>query len=309
MTMNNSQLYTVDEFLNEFKDGIINSVTFPGWKCHQLYLILNNIYGEQCENEATTESKVSYPQNIMDIIVGAKLYDINTIPNLEENLNKAYDTLLPREKSFIIKRYKELMSYKELSDKYKCSGELCRQVIQKALRKLRHPSRLRIILGTKDIIHEIDELKRLANHYKEVIESCKKIEHAHDERIEELKRQEKSISSSFLSRNINELEFSTRSYNALNRGVAWFYFERDHELKKEITVEDVIGLTIPELKNIKNLGAKSFKEISTKIHSFGLKFKDEDKIIEEEDDDDDYYNDPYKFYDDTDEFYKDDAEE
>ena len=273
MTYTDSQLNIVDKFLSEFKNHTGSTLTLNGQECHELYMILNNIYGEIYENEGTNESKCKYPQNIIDIVVGTDLYDINTIKNLDKNLNEAYNTLEPREKSFIIKRYKEFYTYEDLAQEYNITRERCRQIIQKALRKLRHPSRLRMILGTKDIHEEIEKLNRYARHLEERVECSKRLEKMHDDRIEELKKQEEDISSGFLTKNIEWLGLSVRSYNCLNRGVSWHYYQKTHEWKKEITVEDVINLTIPEIIDLRGLGAKSFEEISNKLYSLGLNFK------------------------------------
>ena len=270
-TINNSNLYIVDKFLNEFHSytGYGCTLTLNSQECYELYLILNNIYGEIYENEGTNDSKNSYPQNIIDIILGTKLYDINTIPNLEENLEKAYDTLIPKEKSFIIKRYKELLTYDELAAKYNLTRERCRQIIQKALRKLRHPSRLRMILGTKDFMDEIKELERTIRNLEERIEASQRLEKIHDDRIEELKKQEKDISWSFLTVSIEELGLSTRSINCLKRLVnGW---------GREVSIEEITNHSIDDLYKVRNLGKKSVDEIVDKIHSLGLKFEGEVK--------------------------------
>lgn len=280
MTTSNLDLYIVDKFLSDFKKNIGgHGLTLHPYECHNLYLILNNIYGEVYENEGTSESKNSYPQNIIDIILGTKLYDINTIPNLDENLNKAYDTLESREKIFVIKRYKEFLTYDELGTKYNLTRERCRQIIQKALRKLRHPSRLRIILGTKDFMDEIKELERTIRNLEERVECSKRLEKMHDDCIEELKKQEKDISSGFLTTSIEELGLSTRSINCLKRLTnGW---------GREVSVEEIVEHSIDDLYKVRNLGKKSIDEIVAKVHGFGLKFKDEDKVNHYDDDDDD----------------------
>ena len=282
MTTNDSNLYVVDKFLSDFKKNIGRSVTLYPYECHNLYMILNNIYGEVYENEGTSDSKNNYPQNIIDIILGTKLYDINTIQNLEENLNKAYDTLESREKIFVIKRYKELLSYNELGTKYNLTRERCRQIIQKAIRKLRHPSRLRIILGTKDFMDEIKELECTIRNLEERVEVSQRLEKMHDDHIEELKKKEKDISSKFLTMSIEEIGFSTRSINCLRRLTnGW---------GREVTIEELIGYSIEDLYKVRNLGKKSIDNIVAKVHGLGLKFKDEDKVNYDEDDDE-YYAD------------------
>ena len=103
-----------------------------------------------------------------------------------------------------------------------------------------------------------------------------------DDHIEELKKQEKDISSSFLTVSIEELGLSTRSINCLRRLTnGW---------GREVSIEEIVEHSIEDLYKVRNLGKKSIDEIVAKVHSFGLKFKDEEKVNHYDDDDDERYS-------------------
>lgn len=74
--------------------------------------------------------------------------------------------------------------------------------------------------------------------------------------IEEVVEEEKPV-----SKNIEDLYLSVRSYNCLKRaGIS--------------TIDDLISKTEKEVKEIRNLGDKSYEEIIQKIHSLGYKFRE-----------------------------------
>ena len=66
-----------------------------------------------------------------------------------------------------------------------------------------------------------------------------------------------------LEMSIDELELSVRSYNCLKRaGIT--------------TVEDLISKSETEMMKVRNLGKKSFDEVTAKLHSLGLDFAQEE---------------------------------
>lgn len=67
----------------------------------------------------------------------------------------------------------------------------------------------------------------------------------------------------FLSKPIEELNLSIRSYHSLKRA-------------NINTVEDITKRTAQEMMELRSFGAKSYTEISNKIHELGFKFKDEE---------------------------------
>lgn len=47
MTTSDTDLYIVDKFLSDFKKNIGHGLTLYPYECHELYLILNNIYAKE----------------------------------------------------------------------------------------------------------------------------------------------------------------------------------------------------------------------------------------------------------------------
>ena len=75
---------------------------------------------------------------------------------------------------------------------------------------------------------------------------------------------EESKKEKVLEMSIEELELSVRSYNCLRRA-------------NIATVEDLISKSETEMMKVRNLGKKSFDEVTAKLHSLGLDFaQDED---------------------------------
>ena len=75
---------------------------------------------------------------------------------------------------------------------------------------------------------------------------------------------EESKKEKVLEMSIEELELSVRSFNCLKRaGIA--------------TVEDLTNKTESDMMKVRNLGKKSFDEVTAKLHSLGLDFASDDE--------------------------------
>ena len=75
---------------------------------------------------------------------------------------------------------------------------------------------------------------------------------------------EESKKGKVLEMTIEELELSVRSFNCLKRaGIA--------------TVEDLINKSETDMMKVRNLGKKSFDEVTAKLHSLGLDFAKEEE--------------------------------
>ena len=75
---------------------------------------------------------------------------------------------------------------------------------------------------------------------------------------------EESKKEKVLEMAIEELELSVRSYNCLKRA-------------NIATVEDLISKSETEMMKVRNLGKKSFDEVTAKLHSLGLDFAKDDE--------------------------------
>ena len=73
-----------------------------------------------------------------------------------------------------------------------------------------------------------------------------------------------AIKEKVLEMSIEELELSVRSYNCLKRA-------------NISTVEDLISKSETEMMKVRNLGKKSFDEVTAKLHSLGLDFAQEEE--------------------------------
>ena len=75
---------------------------------------------------------------------------------------------------------------------------------------------------------------------------------------------EESKKEKVLEMSIEDLELSVRSFNCLKRaGIS--------------TVEDLTSKTETDMMKVRNLGKKSFDEVTAKLHSLGLDFANEDE--------------------------------
>ena len=98
------------------------------------------------------------------------------------------------------------------------------------------------------------------NYFKE-LPNASFTEEDQSEEVEEVITEEE-VNDGDLSKTIEELDLSLRSFNCLKRAG----FD---------TVGDIVDKTEAELKSIKNFGRKSLEEVKDKVHEMGLTLKDE----------------------------------
>ena len=91
-------------------------------------------------------NKPFYPENIYCVVFGKP--DFPNLPSdAEETLEYLMGTLSQSEADLLMLRYRDGMTYAKIGESYgSLSGERTRQIIAKASRKLRHPSRSKILL-------------------------------------------------------------------------------------------------------------------------------------------------------------------
>ncbi len=75
---------------------------------------------------------------------------------------------------------------------------------------------------------------------------------------------EESKKEKVLEMSIEELELSVRSFNCLKRAAI-------------STVEDLTNKTEADMMKVRNLGKKSFDEVTAKLHALGLDFAKEEE--------------------------------
>lgn len=200
-----------------------------------------------------------YPFNLIRAIYGDSEND-NThtgttyIKGLYEQINALSET----EQTCLTLRYKEGLTWKACGDHFGITAQSIRQTTQKALRKLRHPSRWRHFAAAP-----MAQLQQLENQNRKLEEEKQRLKDAlhalHAGHVDPATIVLLSgvLQPEHLSAHIGELDLSTRAHNALSRiGVT--------------TIRDILNIPEEQLIHTRNLGEKTVQEIKTRIKSYIL---------------------------------------
>lgn len=212
-----------------------------------------------------TCDKPVYPENAYCAIFREPVFP-NIPSDAEETLDHVMGTLNQREAGMFMLRYRDKMTYVKIGAEYNLSTERARQIIVKAERKLRHPSRSRILLkGHEAYLESLaaanEEKKRqynnriaalkelLQNQYAEIAE--------YQDKLVNLNKQGHPTYNA-LSMSIDDLGLTMRSWHCLTRaGIE--------------TVMDIIDFG--DLSNVRNMGLASIQEVQDKVRSFVIRNK------------------------------------
>ena len=225
--------------------------------------------------------------------------------DLKERVDKWLNTLSAYEVTLIYLRYNRRFNlynylrkcnrnhsiyantYEDIALNSDISRERVKQLIARALRKLRHPSRLKYFKNSVEDIRK-NEIKTCTDtaraqsrkeyrnktmdmlnvFYKSFSGYFKDENDVIDENFERffqanynaLVEEDFSLNSG-IAMKIEDMGLSVRSYNCLKRSGCK-------------TVLDLIEISFTDFTHIRNLGWKSINEIIDKVHSLGLKFDD-----------------------------------
>ena len=198
----------------------------------------------------------TYPNNL--------IADIDNIPvskekyayDVERGVEVAISTLTHREAKIIKLRYEENKALKAIAEQYEISVERVRQILAKALRKMRHPSRTKYIkLGLNGYI-DSQYKKGYKDGYTKGLNDAKN------------HKDEMGNRDTFLEKSIESVELSIRAYNCLKQaGVD--------------TINDLLNFNdIESIYKIRNLGRKSAIEIAKKLYELGIYGTEWEKLLE-----------------------------
>lgn len=141
---------------------VLNKIPQDLWSNEQLYPLEKNF----------SELNMDYSQVVSMLPTCEKFY-INDFSGVEQEetkklLWKAISTLTQREQEVIRMRFTDEITFDECAEILGLSKERVRQIEVKALRKLRHPSRIGIFVDALDITKDQrDKYKAEANKYQD----------------------------------------------------------------------------------------------------------------------------------------------
>ena len=193
-------------------------------------------------------------------MINALEFDVaSVIEHFEERLKKVIEKhLTPREENVLTNTYVNHKTLEEIGKESGITRERVRQILIKALRKIKvHKKYFEIGELAYPEIYE----KEQRDKYIEEIKSKWTYESA-KEYIAEYEGTDEYKKQFLLDTTIEDLDFSIRTYNCLKRAY-------------KNTLEDLIECEDVDLMKIRNLGRKSLKEIIDKVHSYGFKLKGE----------------------------------
>ena len=210
--------------------------------------------------------KYGYPENLLRAIDGdSKRYfteeQIEEILSNKERLisiEYVVNTMLPERESDIIRLYyKEKLTYDKIGKVYSLSKDRVRQILNKAIRRLKHPVRYKIIIMGLKGYHDFT-INQINNKNKEEISQK-------DNTINQFLNSSVKINIDSFNTTIFDyaIKIPTREYNCLvrsNKTTVWSLFlSTDYEM----------------LNDIRNFGVHSFDHINNALKLlFGFEFAD-----------------------------------
>lgn len=187
-------------------------------------------------------------------------FDLPNIPDeeLEQTVEFVINSLEYRDRDIIVGRFFNNKTLKELSEEFGITQSRVAQLENKALRRLRHPKRARIlVLGkNKSDIRDkrINEMQNQLNEYETRIDEIKNELKLKKEELERIDR-------TVYHQDIEVLNLSVRAYNYLKR----------YGINKISDIKANEG----ELVKIRGLTRKLIDEISQKMEGVGIPINEE----------------------------------
>lgn len=205
-----------------------------------------------------TDIMAIYPFNLAKSILGDETEALKVyLPGIA----LALATLSEREREVIRLRFQKKMTLEQCGKEHGITRERIRQIEAKAIRKLRHPSRVNMIKAVP-----LTEVQAQHSEYLKLSQAYELLSKAFE--VCTAKRADPGVVvpmaelAVHLQTPIEELGLSVRSYNSLRRA-------------GKDTLRDIVEMTETDLSKIRNLGRKSAMEVKEKIASHGLTLKEE----------------------------------
>lgn len=214
-------------------------------------------------------TEAPYPYNLTDAVFGydSHEYDVNkkyymSVPmtkDQEKGLQEALDSLADREKRMVVRYYKDGLTLEQIGKEEGLTKNRIRQIIDKGVRKLRHPSRSYLIrygyrgCGVLQRENKLRLIEKTLDVKERKIAERKAKCDKETERFPEL--------STAYNTPLENMELSVRAYNCLKRAC----------LNSAGVIADRYNNNT--LHTVRNLGRKSFYEVCQKLAELGFKIE------------------------------------
>lgn len=213
-------------------------------------------------NKLTDKIKeLEYPYNLIyaifddDTAEADEMYNnVINISDFKGTIEYVLFTLSDRERAVTKYRFEELKTFDDIAKILGVCRERARQINNKALRKLRHPSRANYI--RYGINGFIENLKSNYERALDIINEDLATAKTELSNIKKELEQVKEIPAIYLE----DMDFSVRTYNCLKRA-------------RINTLADCLTLTYDDLTKIRNLGRRSAEEVIAKLHYYGYEMR------------------------------------
>lgn len=162
--------------------------------------------------------------------------------------------LKDRERQALILRYGKKLTLRECGEIMEVTASRVRQIIELALRKLRHPSRVRTMLtSTRMCVEQMGKTVAILSHNNDLLTSVLR-------QIAPEKAAEKAADT--IDVPLAGMGLSVRPYNCLAR-------------RGKKTARDVASMTETDLRMIRGMGERSIREVKAALAAFGLSLRKE----------------------------------
>ena len=211
--------------------------------------------------KAPNDYIATYPYNLLDCLF-QEPWTVYLDEDHLRGLNLAMQVLSPREMTCIHLYFEEGLTLEQCGRELKLTRERIRQIVAKALRKLRHPARMKLILNgvngaeIQKLIEQEKEIVKRKMALEEKFKEVEQMKYKLQEELDGYKAYELALSPQrILIDKLDTLDLSVRSYNCLLRSNC-------------DTVASIIELMENgKIFRVRNLGKKSIAEIQEKIGS------------------------------------------
>ena len=216
------------------------------------------------------DSEVDWPYNLVaDLLNHPVTYELTE--DNEKGIEYAINTLEDeREAHIVYRRCKEKKGFREIAVEYGVTTSRVRQIYLRALRKLRHPVKLRYILYGYEYYQKYNAVQDRISSLESQIENLHTIEKQCNDLEKNVIGMKTKLRNVFaaelgldipnsyrqkLNEPIQVLDLSIRSYNCLRRA-------------GRTTIGDVAKMTEEELFRVRDLGSRSRAEVIQKVYDY-----------------------------------------